>query len=56
MNVTTDLILTSILDTCAYKCHMQQAVFYHYYDVTVSASIPFPRDDLLGEYAADISA
>ncbi|MGP4123922.1 MAG: nicotinate phosphoribosyltransferase [Sodalis sp. (in: enterobacteria)] len=56
MNVATDPILTSILDTDAYKFHMQQAVFHCYYDVTVSAEFRCCGDDLLGEYAADISA
>lgn len=56
MNVATDPILTSILDTDAYKFHMQQAVFHRYYDVTVSAEFRCRGDDLLGEYAADISA
>lgn len=56
MNVATDPILTSILDTDAYKFHMQQTVFHRYYDVTVSAEFRCRGDDLLGEYAADISA
>lgn len=56
MNVATDAILTSILDTDAYKLHMQQAVFHRYHDVTVSAEFRCRGDDLLGEYAADISA
>lgn len=56
MNVATDPILTSILDTDAYKLHMQQAVFHRYHDVTVSAEFRCRGDDLLGEYAADISA
>lgn len=56
MNVATDPILTLILDTDAYKLHMQQAVFHRYHDVTVSAEFRCRGDDLLGEYAADISA
>ncbi|MGL9774262.1 MAG: nicotinate phosphoribosyltransferase [Sodalis sp. (in: enterobacteria)] len=56
MNVATDPVLTSILDTDAYKFHMQQAVFYRYHDVMVSAEFRCRGDELLGEYAADISA
>jgi nicotinate phosphoribosyltransferase len=56
MNLTMNPILTSILDTDAYKLHMQQAVYHRYRDVTVSAEFRCRGDDLLGEYAADISA
>ncbi|BAE74291.1 nicotinate phosphoribosyltransferase [Sodalis glossinidius str. 'morsitans'] len=56
MNVATDPILTSILDTDAYKFHMQQAVFHRYHDVMVSAKFRCRGYELLGEYAADISA
>lgn len=56
MNFTMNPILTSILDTDAYKLHMQQAVYHRYRDVTVSAEFRCRGDDLLGEYAADISA
>ncbi|WP_406703031.1 nicotinate phosphoribosyltransferase [Sodalis sp.] len=55
MNVATVPILTSILDTDAYKFHMQQAVFHRYYNVTVSAEFRCREDDLLGEYAANIN-
>ncbi|WP_058913178.1 nicotinate phosphoribosyltransferase [Entomohabitans teleogrylli] len=44
-------ILRSLLDTDAYKLHMQQAVFHHYYDVNVAAEFRCRGDDLLGLYA-----
>ena len=44
-------ILQTLLDTDAYKLHMQQAVFHHYYDVTVTAEFRCRGDDLLGIYA-----
>lgn len=44
-------ILHSLLDTDAYKLHMQQAVFHHYYDVHVAAEFRCRGDDLLGIYA-----
>ena len=44
-------ILHSLLDTDAYKLHMQQAVFHHYYDVDVAAEFRCRGDDLLGIYA-----
>lgn len=44
-------ILYSLLDTDAYKLHMQQAVFHHYYDVQVAAEFRCRGDDLLGIYA-----
>jgi len=47
-------ILTSLLDTDAYKLHMQQAVFHRYYDVTVAAEFRCRGDDLLGLYANEI--
>jgi len=40
-----------MLDTDAYKLHMQQAVFHHYYDVHVAAEFRCRGDDLLGIYA-----
>jgi len=43
--------LQTLLDTDAYKLHMQQAVFHHYYDVHVSAEFRCRGDDLLGIYA-----
>ncbi|MCX8711177.1 nicotinate phosphoribosyltransferase [Gilliamella sp. B3464] len=47
-------IITSILDTDAYKLHMQQAVFHRYPDVTVVAEFRCRSDDLLGKYADEI--
>lgn len=47
-------ILTSLLDTDAYKLHMQQAVFHRYHDVTVAAEFRCRGDDLLGLYANEI--
>ncbi|WP_347254565.1 nicotinate phosphoribosyltransferase [Leminorella grimontii] len=47
-------ILTSLLDTDAYKLHMQQAVFHHYRHTTVDAEFRCRSDDLLGEYADEI--
>ncbi|MGL4723588.1 MAG: nicotinate phosphoribosyltransferase [Scandinavium sp.] len=47
-------VLQTLLDTDAYKLHMQQAVFHHYYDVQVAAEFRCRGDDLLGIYAEDI--
>lgn len=44
-------VLRSLLDTDAYKLHMQQAVFHHYADVQVTAEFRCRGDDLLGIYA-----
>ncbi|MFJ3456950.1 nicotinate phosphoribosyltransferase [Scandinavium goeteborgense] len=44
-------VLQTLLDTDAYKLHMQQAVFHHYYDVQVAAEFRCRGDDLLGIYA-----
>ncbi|BBJ66923.1 nicotinate phosphoribosyltransferase [Enterobacter sp. 18A13] len=41
-------VLHTLLDTDAYKLHMQQAVFHHYYDVHVAAEFRCRGDDLLG--------
>lgn len=48
-------ILTTLLDTDAYKLHMQQAVFHRYYDVTVAAEFRCRGDDMLGIYANEIN-
>ncbi|HCY92686.1 MAG TPA: nicotinate phosphoribosyltransferase, partial [Escherichia coli] len=47
-------ILTSLLDTDAYKLHMQQAVFHRYHDITVAAEFRCRGDELLGLYADEI--
>ena len=48
-------ILTSILDTDAYKLHMQQAVFHYYPDVTVAAEFRCRNsEDKLGRYVDEI--
>lgn len=44
-------ILQSLLDTDAYKLHMQQAVFHLYDEVIVTAEFRCRGDDLLGIYA-----
>ncbi|WP_380181464.1 nicotinate phosphoribosyltransferase [Kalamiella sp. sgz302252] len=48
-------ILTTLLDTDAYKLHMQQAVFHRYQNVSVVAEFRCRGDDLLGIYAEEIS-
>lgn len=48
-------ILTSLLDTDAYKLHMQQAVFHHYDQVPVIAEFRCRSDDNLGEFASQIA-
>lgn len=48
-------ILTTLLDTDAYKLHMQQAVFHRYPDVHVVAEFYCRNDDMLGIYADEIS-
>lgn len=47
-------ILTSLLDTDAYKLHMQQAVFHHYHDVTVAAEFRCRNQEQLGQYVDEI--
>ncbi|ADO49102.1 nicotinate phosphoribosyltransferase [[Enterobacter] lignolyticus] len=51
MTLFASPVLHSMLDTDAYKLHMQQAVFHHYYDVHVAAEFRCRGDDLLGIYA-----
>ncbi|MFC3395816.1 nicotinate phosphoribosyltransferase [Brenneria rubrifaciens] len=55
MTLHTSPILTSLLDTDAYKLHMQQAVYHHYYSVDVAAEFRCRGDDLLGIYAEEIT-
>ncbi|WP_409307504.1 nicotinate phosphoribosyltransferase [Pectobacterium sp. B1J-3] len=55
MTLHTSPILTSLLDTDAYKLHMQQAVYHHYYDVDVAAEFRCRGDELLGIYAEEIT-
>ncbi len=47
-------ILTSLLDTDAYKLHMQQAVYHRYNNSHVVAEFRCRGDELLGEYAQEI--
>ncbi|SLM63641.1 MULTISPECIES: nicotinate phosphoribosyltransferase [Dickeya] len=56
MTLHTSPILTSLLDTDAYKLHMQQAVYHHYHDVHVAAEFRCRGDELLGVYADEIRA
>lgn len=49
-------ILTSMLDTDAYKLHMQQAVYHRHYNVQVSADFRCRSEDNLGKYADEIAA
>lgn len=48
-------ILTTLLDTDAYKLHMQQAVLHRYHDVTVMAEFRCRGDALPGIYAHEIA-
>ncbi|KEY57336.1 nicotinate phosphoribosyltransferase [Serratia sp. DD3] len=54
MTLYASPILTSLLDTDAYKLHMQQAVFHRYPDVTVAAEFRCRGNELLGEYADEL--
>lgn len=47
-------ILTTLLDTDAYKFYMQQAVYHRYYDVPVTAEFCSRGDEMLGIYADDL--
>lgn len=47
-------IITSLLDTDAYKLHMQQAVYHHYRDVSVTAGFRCRGDDVPGHYASEL--
>ena len=48
-------ILHTLLDTDAYKLHMQQAVFHRYHNVSVAAEFRCRGDDQLGIYADEIA-
>ncbi|MFP3019208.1 MAG: nicotinate phosphoribosyltransferase [Arsenophonus sp.] len=54
MNLDVQPIITSLLDTDAYKLHMQQAVFHHYNQVSVVAEFRCRSDERLGIYAKAI--
>lgn len=54
MTLFASPVLHTLLDTDAYKLHMQQAVFHHYYDVDVAGEFRCRGDDLLGIYADSI--
>lgn len=56
MTLYASPILTSLLDTDAYKLHMQQAVFHRYPGVTVAAEFRCRGDEMLGVYADEIRA
>ncbi len=43
MTQFTSPVLHSLLDTDAYKLHMQQAVFHRYGDVACSGGVSLPR-------------
>ncbi|NIH11519.1 MAG: nicotinate phosphoribosyltransferase [Serratia symbiotica] len=49
-------ILTSLLDTDAYKFHMQQAVLHRYPTISVAAEFRCRGNELLGEYVDEIRA
>ncbi|HXK00347.1 MAG TPA: nicotinate phosphoribosyltransferase, partial [Buchnera sp. (in: enterobacteria)] len=49
-----DPILKTLLDTDAYKFHMQQAIFYYYPNITVSAEFICRGNDKLGSYKQDL--
>ena len=51
MNSDVPPIITSLLDTDAYKLHMQQAVFHHYNQVSVVVKFRCRNDERLGNYA-----
>ncbi|MDX7987691.1 nicotinate phosphoribosyltransferase [Xenorhabdus sp. 12] len=51
MTLDATPIIKSLLDTDAYKFHMQQAVYHHYRNIPVVAEFRCRGDELLGEYA-----
>ncbi|MGP1931004.1 MAG: nicotinate phosphoribosyltransferase, partial [Arsenophonus sp. ET-DL12-MAG3] len=50
MNLDLRPIITSLLDTDAYKLHMQQAVFHNYNQVSVVAEFRCRSNERLGNY------
>lgn len=54
MNLDATPIITSLLDTDAYKLHMQQAVFHRYKQVPVVAEFRCRSSELLGAYADEV--
>ncbi|KAA1184346.1 nicotinate phosphoribosyltransferase [Photorhabdus heterorhabditis] len=54
MTLDATLIIKSLLDTDAYKLHMQQAVYHRYNDIPVVAEFRCRGDELLGEYAEEL--
>jgi len=51
MKICNHPILKTFLDTDAYKFHMQQAIFYYYHNVTVSAQFLCRGHNLFGKYS-----
>ncbi|OCQ52063.1 Nicotinate phosphoribosyltransferase [Photorhabdus australis subsp. thailandensis] len=54
MTLDATPIIKSLLDTDAYKLHMQQAVYHRYNDIPVVAEFRCRGDELLGEYTEEL--
>ncbi|WP_445493949.1 nicotinate phosphoribosyltransferase [Photorhabdus sp. SF281] len=54
MTLDATPIIKSLLDTDAYKLHMQQAVYHRYSHIPVVAEFRCRSDELLGEYAKEL--
>ncbi|TDB58628.1 nicotinate phosphoribosyltransferase [Photorhabdus khanii] len=54
MTLDATPIIKSLLDTDAYKLHMQQAVYHRYSHMPVVAEFRCRGDELLGEYAKEL--